>query len=410
MTSATTERFHALDAVRATALLLGVLFHALFSFLPGIQIWPVADNQHSELAADLAFVLHVFRMTTFFVLAGFFAHMTFHKRGLWGFLWDRTKRIALPLVIFWPLVLAGIIACSIWAAVVANHGVMPKAPAAPPPAISLKFFPLTHLWFLYVLLIFYAVTLLVRGLVVVIDRQGGLRRGLDGLARLAMSPWVPVLLALPTVALLAVQKDWTGWFGVPTPDMSLIPNPTSMVAYGSAFTLGWFLHRRTDLLDLIQRRWALNLVLALGFIAAAFALIGGRYTLQPFTDPVRQAAFAAAYGLANWSATFALIGFALQFLSGHSPLRRWIADSSYWVYIVHLPLVMALQVLVSTWQMAWPLKLVVIVSVAMALMWGSYQLLVRHTVIGWLLNGPRPGRKSKKAAKPGSQPAASAAE
>ena len=34
--STSTERVHALDAVRAFALLLGVVFHAGFSFIPGL--------------------------------------------------------------------------------------------------------------------------------------------------------------------------------------------------------------------------------------------------------------------------------------------------------------------------------------------------------------------------------------
>ena len=37
------------------------------------------------------------------------------------------------------------------------------------------------------------------------------------------------------------------------------------------------------------------------------------------------------------------IGFAVRHLAGHSPARRYLADASYWIYIVHLPIVLALQ-------------------------------------------------------------------
>ena len=76
------ERLHALDAVRGGALLLGIVLHATLSFLPApTRIWIIQDNHPSMTLAMLYFAIHVFRMTTFFLIAGFFAHMSFHRRG-----------------------------------------------------------------------------------------------------------------------------------------------------------------------------------------------------------------------------------------------------------------------------------------------------------------------------------------
>ena len=64
-------------------------------------------------------------------------------------------------------------------------------------------FPLTHLWFLYVLTIFYVVSLAVRGLVARFDTAGRIRaladRVVGWLVRLGLAP---ALLALPLVALV----------------------------------------------------------------------------------------------------------------------------------------------------------------------------------------------------------------
>ncbi len=93
------ERLHALDAVRAGALLLGVVFHAGFSFIPGMPpgIWAMVDSSPSTPLAVVLFASHMFRMTLFFVIAGVFARMAFHRRGARRFWADRASRILVPL-------------------------------------------------------------------------------------------------------------------------------------------------------------------------------------------------------------------------------------------------------------------------------------------------------------------------
>jgi glucan biosynthesis protein C len=101
----TPERLHALDAVRGDALLLGIFYHATISFIPtSTRFWIVENIDRSTTLAVLFFVSHVFRMTTFFLIAGFFAQMSFHRRGSAGFIKDRLIRIAVPLVVAWPFV------------------------------------------------------------------------------------------------------------------------------------------------------------------------------------------------------------------------------------------------------------------------------------------------------------------
>jgi peptidoglycan/LPS O-acetylase OafA/YrhL len=95
-----------------------------------------------------------------------------------------------------------------------------------------------------------------------------------------------------------------------------------------------------------------------------------------------------------------VIGLAMRFLSDHSPARRYIADSSYWIYLVHLPIVIALQAWVSRFEWPWALKFAVILGVGFGAMFLTYELLVRHTFVGRVLNGRRvPWRASKPAAQ-----------
>jgi hypothetical protein len=50
---------------------------------------------------------------------------------------------------------------------------------------------------------------------------------------------------------------------------------------------------------------------------------------------------------------------------------------------------MALQVAVSSLDWPWPVKFAAILAVAFPVLFASYQLLVRYSVIGTVLNGRR---------------------
>src|SRR5262245_45487292 len=105
-----TSRIHGLDALRAIALLLGIVLHGAMSFIAGLdeQVWPVRDDVQSVGPAVIAFVIHVFRMSVFFLVAGLLARLLLHRRGVKEFIRNRCLRIALPLAIFWPLCLIAI--------------------------------------------------------------------------------------------------------------------------------------------------------------------------------------------------------------------------------------------------------------------------------------------------------------
>lgn len=400
MTSIATEpgapqRLHALDAVRAGALLLGVAFHATLSFLPGPQFWVVRDVP-SDALGNFFFVAHIFRMAAFFLIAGYFGRMLLHRRGTAGFIRNRLVRITLPLLVFWPLLFAGIVACFIWGASVTATASGTPMPSGPPPALTAATFPLTHLWFLYVLTLFYAAALAIRGVVTLIDRGGWLREGLIDRAMRAITatPAAAPILAAPLALVFATQAVWFARGGIPTPDTGFVPNLTAVIGFGTAFGFGWLLQRQPVLLGSIRRLWAINLAVAVGLTAGCLALLGDSNGYAPFAAGGTRTALAACYAVATWSWTLGLTGAALRFLTRERPAIRYVADASYWIYLLHLPVVMALQV----WVFALPLpalvKWAVVVGGAFLILIASYHLLVRHSWVGRWLNGRKlPWRK-----------------
>jgi peptidoglycan/LPS O-acetylase OafA/YrhL len=84
-----------------------------------------------------------------------------------------------------------------------------------------------------------------------------------------------------------------------------------------------------------------------------------------------------------------LIGLFHRFFAEPRPAMTWLADASYWMYLVHVPLVMVAQLLVRQWPLLAEVKFVLILAAVTLLLLVSYRWCVRYTPIGSLLNGPR---------------------
>lgn len=395
-----THRVHGFDALRGFALLAGIALHLSMTWLPGADKFWITHEDGSVAAALFFWFIHAWRMLAFFVLAGYFGRMLLMRLGYAGFLRDRARRIAMPLFSGWPMVFTGIVMVIVWSAWLATDGNLPKDPP-PGPKFTPDDFPLTHLWFLWVLLLGYGALLLGRGLLVLMDRRQWLPVIRDRGVAFLLQPGGVILLALPTALALATHPKWFPWFGIPTPDQSLYPNLAACVAYGSALVFGWALHGDARHLDTLKHRSVFHGVVGLAAAASALALSG----VDPLAAGERigghVSAYAALYALAGWSLCLAAMGWSLRVFSEASAWRRELADASYWMYLAHLPLVMAAHVVCREtngpiWIEA-PLALVAVIGV----LWLSWRYLVRGRAIGRWLNG---GARRMPAAVPSPGP------
>jgi len=388
------SRLDYLDATRAFALVLGIVFHACLSFMPVFMGWAVQDVSTSPTVAMFMTVSHSFRMEAFFLLAGFFSHLTFHRKGATEFVRSRVLRIVVPFVVGWfilrPLVVSGWIMgaaslrgnIDVWAGLKGGVQTLSTLPAG--------IFAGSHLWFLYYLALITALTLVVRGLLTATgSRKEALLRGADALvARLANSPMSLGILAVPTAAPLWLMRFWS----MDTPDQSLVPHLPALIIYGGFFALGWMLSRQRELISQFARLTPQRWIVA-GMGIAAILLLG-----DVERDPghphyvAAHVAYAMGYALVMWSLVFLTIGVFKKLCQRPNALVRYIADSSYWMYLTHLPVVVWLQVAVATVPLHWSLKLVFVSTITIAISLLTYDLFVRSTFIGWVLNGRRRDR------------------
>jgi glucans biosynthesis protein C len=355
-----TVRLPALDAVRAGALLLGIVLHATLAFLPPgeLRVWPVVDRTSSHTLGLATFVIHTFRMLLFFILAGLFARMLMFRDGMGGFIRGRARRVLLPFV----------------AALV----VLVPVTAAIPLVVAYDGFEFgrlpqfMHLWFLYLLLWFYALIVIatITGRVAPLALHRLLQRVGD---RVAHSAWLPVVVAIPCAAALLSLPVWVPWFGIPPAEA--LPNRAAWVCYGTAVWVGWLLHRRLDALQVLERRRWAYAALAITATVACLAIVGVRPNYAVVAGGTGPAVYAWLYIVAGWSWSLAIIGFATRVSAAPNPAVRFVADASYWVYLMHLPLILLVQAAIATWYIHWAVKFLVVAGLPIPVLFGSYYVL-----------------------------------
>lgn len=389
------DRIHGFDTLRAMALLLGILLHAIMPYIqPSLDIWFVLDEDKQIGYTILLVVIHAFRLQTFFLLAGFFSSLLIEKRGLKSFVINRVQRVLVPLLLS---VLIIVPLCQLLMVVgyslrdgagyvqIGEYVIDTRAYNSSvidffQSGLFVREIFLYHIWFLYYLVMIYAGYLLVRYLGV----QLGIANVCEALTRwLLGSPWgIPILTMSSTLAMWPMRL-WQ----VDTP-YSIIPNGLILAYYFLFFGMGVALQTDANLLEMLKRRSRVYLVVAL--LVLPVLLFGQVYGPNPFGRPViwsykPWALF--AYNLFTWLVVLGLVGGFAQWFGKPSHTIRRVSETAYWQYLIHLPLLVAMQIGFAS--LPWPsyLEIMVQVLVAYLVLYWSYIGIVGRTMIGRLLNG-----------------------
>lgn len=156
----------------------------------------------------------------------------------------------------------------------------------------------------------------------------------------------------------------------------ILPPPHLLSYYMIFFSFGLITFDLKDSTQKLSRFWFIMLPLALLLIFPAEIIFKDNLPLNLLLQT-----------LYLWNMAFGMMGMFHALIKKENAFIRYLSDSSYWLYIVHLPLVIALQFLVREWPIDALLKFLLINIATITILLISYHLLVRSTWIGWLLNG-----------------------
>jgi hypothetical protein len=262
---------------------------------------------------------------------------------------------------------------------------------------------------------------------------GGGRKGVWALARTLMfTPFFHHLWFLWFLCWLvagfgvyAALADWLGWKGLPdwlilspvrflwlipltmVPQLfmgfimpvfgadtseGILPMPHVLVFYAIFFGFGALYFDRDDDSGRMGRWWWLSLPLGLFIIfPLGMELSAGVSSLRDEIVPsiLHRPISALLQVTYAWVMTFGLMGLFRRLLTRANYAIRYISDSSYWLYLAHLPLIIGAQMLVRDWPIPATAKFTLVCGVVTVVLLITYQTLVRYRWLGRFLNGPR---------------------
>jgi hypothetical protein len=378
------RRLHSFDNLRAMMMWLGIVIHVAINHTTGPSALPWRDSQTSPVADLLLVFIHAFRMPVFFVLAGYFVALLLARRGAKGMLLHRLRRLALPFAIFWPLLIVCTTLLMLAYLHLMAYGTVgldvsllgKKSKTASP-------FNTMHMWFIYYLIWFCVLTAALAPLASRVPAR--LRSTADGVFRAVVgSWWGPFVLAVPLALIGSFYRA-----GVLAANGSFIPNLSELVHNGLFFVVGLYLYRHQDSLFALftGRCWR---YIAAGCVSFVLALAGFKsFTANPHGVAHIEAVIAFFYNLTSWLWSFGLIGLALRYLPNQNRVLQYVSDSSYWVFLVHMLGTIGFGVLLYNQPFGPITKMALNILATTVACLVTYQVLVRYTLVGVLLNGRR---------------------
>ncbi len=352
--------------------------HALLPYLTVPRRYKDPDT--SEAFDVIAVFLYSFAMPVFFVTAGFAAAVLYQKRGLRGLARNRFRTIFLPLLVAYLLLSPLTRGAYAFAAEVATNGTLQAGIDRLMRGDWIRWSKAYHLWFLVSLLLYTALTLCVRWVTLRVlgDRAARFRQATR---TLFSSRWRSLLLAaIFTSTLVPAYVLFDG-------DATTWPMQLTLLGF---FMFGWLLCLHRDLLPTLRGGAWRQIAVAV----AALPVVAWSTRERLFAPHEIDLAVGTVAGIGNAVLaafmTFGLLGiFQGRFDQRPSPLGQYLSEASYWIFLIHLPLLIFVGGALSATSLPAAVKYLLTVLIVVPVVFASYHFGVRTTLMGRLLKGKR---------------------
>jgi glucan biosynthesis protein C len=320
-------------------------------------------------------------------VAGYFGALLFFRKGPLEMLQNRVLKILLPMIagvlILYPIIYSCIIFSS--ARIAGDPSALDKALQTLSSGSFLPF-RLSHLWFLYDLMLFSVATSAIAWL---FQKVSSIQVFVDNIARyILIRPLARVLLvAILYYIGLHINKEYTLHTNV-----SFWIDRNLLYCYFLFYLVGWMIYK-TEVLDALQWRPLWQIIIALSLFSISM------YIELEVKAPWAFQAMQMINAMVTSLMTFGVIGWFLKHCNAYSKTMAYIMDAAYFVYMIHVPIALIIPGLLADSGLPAVIQFVITFSGTIIICFGLYQLIARKSFIGKFLNGKLfsfPGTSEKK--------------
>lgn len=382
------SRRHDLDWIRVCAFALLVLYHVGMYYVT--WDWHVKSPFASDTIEPLMILTAPWRLSLLFLVSGTATAFLFEKVPA-GFLLKRSWRLLAPLLfgmfvivppqVYYELVEKAPAAVAdgypaFWLAYLRGGDLYCKAPGDCIDAPTWN-----HLWFVAYLWVYtVAAWLLLRLPGVVAAMHRGAERRLSGIGILL---WPIVLLGVARLTLVGSFES--------THD--LVDDWYNHAQYFPIFLLGLLIARSSQTWDSLQRlRWPASW-LALASYVALIVYYAAYPDNAPEPPDALRYTMRIVWGVNQWCAIAAALGFARRFNPGDSKALRYLAPAVFPVYILHQTVIVAVAHNFQRFQLHPSAEGPILILLTFAGCFAAYELVRR---VRWLrpLFGLKPDQRA----------------
>jgi glucan biosynthesis protein C len=370
-------RIVGLDLLRSSMMMLGLFMHSSLTYgLSVKEFWHINDINATNIFFDIAALfIHYFRMPVFFLLGGFFGALLYHEKGGRYLLLNRTKRILIPAIvsniILWPL----IILSHFYAASKADITNELINRFHYENTISYYLIPRNsfNLWFLYY---YYIITIIFWTISRYIIFKPKVFIKMKSIFIKIIQNQLFVLILFPLPIMIVLLLFHLKFFETP-PDFTLdIP---SLIFYMLCYSFGWFLYKNKNIFQ--------SLSLKAGLFVGAGIILFGVKLITITNENYCLSVFLNSY--ISVLLVLGLTGLANRIHQSYSPIIQYLSYSSYWIYLIHVPIVIFLSGFLIGFHLNVFIKFTIVLTLTFMISILSYHFLVRGTFIGKYLNGKK---------------------
>ncbi|MDJ0760805.1 MAG: acyltransferase family protein [Woeseiaceae bacterium] len=369
-------RNFAIDHLRAAMICVVMFGHAL---LPYVTVPRRFKDPATHASFDVvALFLYTFAMPLFFVTAGYAVAALFTRRGARGVFQNRLRTIFFPLLIAYFLLTPLTRASYQFAATVSTSGSLQMGIDVLLAGDWIRWSKAYHLWFLVSLLLYTAMAIGLR--YGAISIAAGLSQRIAESSRALFQPITgPILLILIAAATLVPA------YSLYDGDATTLPMQLHLFSF---FIVGWFLHTHRDRLDDMAARPGAYVLIALLSLPVAAWSMRLRWFAPEQTDWFTGAIAGVSSAGVVVGMSFGLLGyFHRRFSEQPSPVGQYLSEASYWIFLIHLPLLIFVGGALSATALPATMKYLLTVAIVVPAVMATYHFGVRNSVLGRLLKG-----------------------